>query len=294
LNRFVGNNYDAILKTPYGNSFTIAFAKEAIAQEKMGADSITDFLAISFSSPDYVGHSYGPNSIEVEDIYIRLDQELGAFFNYLDRVVGKGAYLSFLTADHGVAHVPAFMSQYKIPAGVIDDKLLSDSLNVYLKQKFGADKIIQHIHNYQLYFNEDLLDSLNISHEDVVSESISYLQNQNGIDRVFELDEIMETPLPVAVRSQIVNGFHPARSGTIQIILKPGWIDGGKTGTTHGLWNPYDSHIPLLWYGWKIPIGSTSQEVYMTDIAATVSALLHIQMPNGSIGKSLVPIMKGK
>jgi len=294
LRRFEDNNYDAIIKTPFGNSFTLAFAKAAIEQDNLGKDSVTDFLAISFSSPDYIGHSFGPNSIEIEDTYLRLDQELGAFFDYLDAAVGKGAYLSFLTADHGVAHVPAFMLQHKIPAGIIDDNQLSDSLNMYLKKKFNAEKMVQFIHNYQLYLNQKVLDSMQLSKDDIKVICIDFLRNQKGIDRVFDLEEMMEIPLPASVREQIVNGYHPKRSGDIQIILNPGWIDGGKAGTTHGLWNPYDSHIPLLWYGWHIPKGSTSEEVYMTDIAATVSALLHIQMPNGSVGKSLVPFMKSK
>ncbi|MFN5335176.1 MAG: alkaline phosphatase PafA [Bacteroidota bacterium] len=294
LQNFIGNNYDPILKTPHGNSLTLSFAKEAIRNESLGSDEITDFLAISFSSPDYIGHIFGPNSIEIEDNYIRLDQELGAFFDYLDATIGKGNYLCFLTADHGVAHVPEFLKQHNIPGGVIDDKKITDTLNTFLKQKYGGDKLIYYLHNYQLYVNHERIDSLGISTEDVYTDIINFCHGIEGIDRIFELDEVMETPLPVSVREQIVNGYHPKRSGDLQVILKPGWIDGSKTGTTHGLWNPYDSHIPLLWYGWKIPKGASTREVYMTDIAVTVSALLHIQMPSGSIGKSLISLMNIK
>jgi len=294
LNKFIGNNYDAIIKTPYGNSITISFAREAIKNEKLGADEITDFLAISFSSPDYIGHNFGPNSIEIEDNYLRLDHDLGVFFDFLDSTIGKSNYLSFLTADHGVAHVPSFLQKHKIPSGWLDDQQIADTLNKILMIKYGSDKLVQYIHNYQIYLHHPLMDSLKLSREDLIDAIIGILKKEKGIDRVFELDEMMELPLPLTVREQIVNGYHPDRSGDIQIILKPGWIDGGKTGTTHGLWNPYDSHIPLLWYGWKIPKGSSSEQVYMTDIAATVSALLHIQMPSGSIGKSLAPIIYRK
>ncbi|MFN9709868.1 MAG: alkaline phosphatase PafA, partial [Bacteroidota bacterium] len=294
LKRFSGNNYDAILKTPYGNNFTLDLAKQAIQYEQMGADSITDFLAISFSSPDYIGHSFGPNSIEIEDTYIRLDQELGYFFEYLDKVVGKGNYLSFLTADHGVAHVPAFLQQHKIPAGILDDNVLKDTLNRYLKEKFGAEQLVSYILNYQVYLNHKMIDSMDISKDEVIKNVTALLMKEEGIDRVLEMDEVMEIALPEKMRELIVNGWHPARSGDIQLTLKPGWIDGGKTGTTHGLWNPYDSRIPLLFYGWNIPQGSTTEEVFMSDIAATVSALLKIQQPSGCIGKSLVPSMNKK
>lgn len=292
LKKFTGKDYEAIIKTPYGNSITISFAKEAITNEKLGADEITDFLAISFSSPDYIGHAFGPNSIEVEDNYLRLDQELGDFFEFLDARIGKGNYLSFLTSDHGVAHVPAFLEEHKIPGGVMDINNLTDSLNQNIKNKFGSERLIQDIHNYQIFLNHKVVDSLSISQSDLITEIMYLLKKEKSIDRVIEFDEIMETPLPHYIREHIVNGYYPQRCGDIQIILKPAWVDVGKKGTSHGVWNPYDSHIPLLWYGWKIPKGSSAAQVYLTDIAATVSALLHIQMPNGSIGHSLVPMMR--
>jgi phosphopentomutase len=116
----------------------------------------------------------------------------------------------------------------------------------------------------------------------------------DGVDRVIDLHEIMEQPLNKKIREMIANGWHPTRSGDLQIVFRSGWIDGMKTGTTHGVWNPYDTHIPLLWYGWKIPSGSASEQADMTDIAATVADLLHIQMPSGCTGKSLLPYMHKK
>jgi predicted AlkP superfamily pyrophosphatase or phosphodiesterase len=291
LKRFIGKDYDAILKTPYGNTLTFSFAKQAVEAEQLGKDSIPDFLAISFSSPDYIGHAFGPNSMEIEDTYVRLDKELGEFFDYLDQKIGKEKYLCFLSADHGVAHVPGFLSENKIPAGLVDDRRIMDTLNFMLDQQYHCGNIILHTNNYQIGLNHSKIDSLDLDEGKIIEKIINYVKGVDGIERVFELSELMEEPLPAKLRESIANGYHPQRSGDIQMIFRSGWIDGGNTGTTHGLWNPYDSHIPLLWYGWNIPQGSTTEEVYMTDIAATVAALLKIQIPSGCIGKSLIPFM---
>jgi predicted AlkP superfamily pyrophosphatase or phosphodiesterase len=292
LKRFIGKNYGAIASTPYGNSLTAMMAKEAITNEEMGKDSVTDFLAVSFSSPDYIGHAFGPNSIEVEDTYLRLDKELGELFDYLDRTVGKGQYISFLTADHGVSHVPGFLVENKLPGGTVDDNAMIDDLNKLLAEKYKQKNLVLSAYNYQISLNHTVIDSTDLVKEDIIQDMIRYVSKIKGVDRVFAIDELMEQPMNAAVKNRIANGWHPKRSGDVQIIYTPGWIDGGKTGTTHGLWNPYDSHIPLVWYGWNIKPGRSTEEVYMTDIAATLAAMLHIQMPNGCVGKPIQAVLK--
>lgn len=292
LKRFTGKNYSAVSVTPYGNTMTMMMAKDAIAYEEMGKDSITDFLAVSFSSPDYVGHSFGPNSIEVEDTYLRLDKDLGELFDYLDKMVGKDQYLAFLTADHGVAHVPGFLTEHKLPGGAVDDNKLVSDLNTILNEKYGKNGLVLSAYNYQISLNHNEIDSSKLDRDKIVSDVIRYAKNIQGIDRVFEIDELMEQPMQMDVKNRLANGWHPKRSGDIQLIFSPGWIDGGSVGTTHGLWNPYDSHIPLVWYGWGIKPGKTNQELHMTDIAATLAALLRIQMPNGCVGKPILSIVQ--
>ncbi len=292
LKRFAGKNYGSISSTPFGNTMTMLMAKDAISNEQMGKDSITDFLAVSFSSPDYVGHSFGPNSIEAEDTYLRLDKDLGELFDYLDKMVGKGQYLTFLTADHGVAHVPGFMTENKLPGGAVDDNKMVEDLNKQLKEKYGKGSIVLGAYNYQISLNHIMIDTAKLDRSAIVEDIIAFVKNIKGVDRVFEISKLMDQPMNADVKNRLANGWHPKRSGDIQIVFAPGWIDGGKTGTTHGLWNPYDSHIPLVWYGWGIKQGKSNQEVYMTDIAATLAALLHIQMPNGCVGKPILPVVQ--
>ena len=138
LKQFIGKNYGIISATPYGNSLTFEMAKAAINGEKMGESSGTDLIAISLSSPDYIGHAYGPNSVEAEDCFLRLDKEIGGFLNFLDEKIGKGEYLVFLTADHGAANMPSFLNAHKIPAGNFDDEAATDELNKYLSASFNT------------------------------------------------------------------------------------------------------------------------------------------------------------
>ncbi len=293
LKNFAGKDYTKIVSTPMGNTLTSEFAKATITGEQLGADNITDFLAISFSSPDYIGHSFGPNSIESEDGFLRLDKELGNLLDFLDKKVGKDQYTVFLSADHGVAHIPEYMQENKLPGGRVFMNTVITQLNKTLNEKNKINTIIVADDNYQLHLNHPALDSAKMDKEELVEWIVDYMSAEPGIDRAFALEELNEVPLNGTIRKMLNNGYYPKRSGDIQLILKPNYIDAfSNTGTTHGLWNPYDTHIPLLWYGWGIKQGKTNREVYMTDVAATIAAMLHIQMPSGSTGQVINEVMK--
>ena len=156
------NKYEAFRATPSGNTYTLDLAKAAIDGEKLGQRGVTDFLTISFSSTDYVGHAFGPNSIEAEDIYLRLDKDLGSFLSLLDTRLGKGQYLVFLTADHGAAHIPNFMKEHNIPAGALDDADIRKMLNDEAERKFGVKNVVEQVMNYQLYLNYAAIETAKI------------------------------------------------------------------------------------------------------------------------------------
>jgi len=290
----MGKSYSAILSTPYGNSFTIDMAKAAIEAEKLGADAITDFLAVSLSSPDYIGHGYGPNSMEQEDDFLRLDKDLGEFLTYLDSKIGQGQYTVFLSADHGVAHVSGFMKENKLPAGNFIAAPVLEQLNKTLKDKFDQANLVLSFSNYQVILNNNLINAeRKLKRDEIVDAVISFLSKNEAVLKVFDLQKLGITPLPASMKMMIENGYYKPRCGDIQFILKPNYMESfGPTGTTHGLWNPYDAHIPLVWYGWGIKQGKTNRETYMTDIAPTLAALLHIQMPGGSIGSVITEVLK--
>ena len=284
--------YSTFKYTPYAATYTFNFAKAAIENEKLGSGKATDFLTVSISSTDYMGHSFGPNSIEAEDTYLRLDKDIADFLNYMDAKIGINNYLVFLSADHGAAHVPAFLKEHKIDAGVFSDLAINQQLNKIVEDSFGIKQTILSVQNYQVYIDVRLIKNNSKDISAVKNLIIQTLKNLPFITNVFETDKMNDITLAEPLKTMLINGYTPTRSGDIQFIVKPGYFDGGKKGTTHGLWNPYDAHIPLLFYGWNIKPGKTNRETYMTDIAATLAAMLHIQMPSGSVGKVLGEVVK--
>ncbi|GAA4200294.1 alkaline phosphatase family protein [Pedobacter jeongneungensis] len=290
LTQNVDKNFDAIRSTPYGNTITLDLAKLAILSEDLGQDNITDFLAVSCSSTDYVGHAYGPNSIEAEDTYLRLDKDFEEFFNYLDKKVGKGNYTVFLTADHGAAHVPGFMQENKLPSGVVSDRDVASKLNTYLNDKFKVNNVVLRSQNNQIIFDHDKTDKGDVSFDVIKAASVEFLKKLDGFQNAVDIAKISQSTLQEIQKKMITNGYNARRSGDIYYVLQPNWFNGGSTGTTHGNWNPYDSHIPLVFMGWGIKPGATNKMHYMTDIAPTLAALLHIQTPNGTVGEPITEI----
>jgi predicted AlkP superfamily pyrophosphatase or phosphodiesterase len=288
-------SYDIIRTTPYGNTITAEFAKAAIENEQLGKDDITDFLALSFSSTDYLGHKFGANAIEIEDTYLRLDKELASLFLYLDLKIGKGRYTVFLTADHAAAHNPNFLQDNNIPAGYFNSGQVQKELNAELEKRYNEKNIVRSFSNSQVHLNYSLLAKSNLNEESIRKDIINFLWKVPNIAFVADNNKIGESGIPSLIAERIRNGYNPKRSGVITFILDPAYYSGASTkatGTTHGSWNPYDSHIPLLWMGWGINHGVSNRITNMTDIAATVAALLHIQEPNGCIGKPIEEVLK--
>jgi len=292
LSGFIGKDYGKIATTPYGNNLVLDVASQTLINEKMGLDDITDLLAVSFSSPDYIGHSFGPNSWETLDGYVKLDELLAQFFTLLDKQVGKNNYTVFLTADHAVANVPGFMQKHHLPAGVISDDGVRVELAKLLSSKGINPKVISAVNEFNIYFNHNLMDSLQVNQEKLTSIITSYLEAKSNILQVVDSRKAAFAPLPQNIRERIVNGYTPQRSGDLVFITKSGYVGGGNTGTGHGVFYNYDAHIPLLFYGNGIKKGAVNSVNYMTDIAPTISTLLGIQMPSGSIGKPILEVIQ--
>lgn len=285
--------YSVIKATPAGNTFTFMMARACMEGEQLGMTGETDFMAISLSSSDYVGHQFGTNSIETEDMYLRLDRDLADFLQYLDGKYGKDNYLFFMTADHGGAHNANFLHDQDVPAGVVQGDILKE-LNGWLQARFGSDSLVVAMENYQVYLNSQLITKSNGDRTAIKQYIMQWLEQRPEVSFAMDMENINATPVPDAIKTKVINGYNKKRSGVIQVILNPAWYDneGAQTGTTHGSWNPYDTHIPLLWYGWGITAGETNTPLNMTDISATLAAMLHIQMPNGCIGKPIEALVK--
>jgi len=274
--------FDILKATAFGNSIIVDFAKEAIKAEDLGQDEHTDVLTLSFSSTDYVGHNFGVNSKEIQDTYIRLDQDIAALLTYLDIEVGEDNYTLFLTADHGAVHVPQFLKDRNIPAGYFDTKQLEADLNTHLN-KIGFENVIKNVSNQQIFLNYDLLETQANSVQ-VQREIKHFLLQYPRIDRVFTRENLDQNAATTRAEALIKNGFHPKRSGDIIFAFEPSYISYPKKGSTHGSGLNYDTQAPFLFFGKGVKPGYTYKKLFITDIAPTISALLGIEMPNGATG----------
>ncbi|HLP05411.1 MAG TPA: alkaline phosphatase PafA [Paludibacter sp.] len=282
-------DHGILRQTPFGNTLTLQFARAAIEGYKLGMENSCDFLTINCAATDYAGHLTGPNSIEMEDLYLRLDRDLATFFSYLDKKIGKGNYLLFLTADHGAAHAEGFAEAHKMPAGLLGNNLKKE-LDSALEKEFNANRLGFGIDNFQVFLNKPHIDSLGLDIDKIKSATVGFLQNQEGIQFAADQDKIPQAPIPEVLKEKMLNGYNWQRSGNVVMVPLPGWLPGNGKGTSHSVWNPYDTHIPLIFMGWEVKTGSTNRTVNMTDIAATLAALLHIQMPSGCIGTPITEI----
>ena len=280
--------YGIIRNTPFGNSLTLDMAKAAIDGEQLGADDETDLLAVSCSSTDYIGHQVGTHAIETEDTYLRLDKAIADFLTYLDSKVGKGNYLVFLSADHGAMNNAAFLQDRRIPAGSWDASATAKKLNHVLAKEYPeAGDIVKTVMNYQVFFNRDVIKSKQLDFDNIKQTVVNVLKEDPSVLYACDMAKASTESIPEEVKFRIINGYNRERSGDVVIILKPNFYAHSMKGTDHGAWNSYDTHIPLVFMGWGIKHGATTKQTFMTDIAPTIAAMLHVQAPNGCVGKAI-------
>jgi predicted AlkP superfamily pyrophosphatase or phosphodiesterase len=286
---------DLIRRVPMGNTFTKNFAEAVLQGEQLGKGKATDFLAVSFSSTDYVGHQFGINAIETEDTYIRLDRDLAEFFDFLGKQVGDGNYLLFLTADHGAANNTLYSIDRNIPAGFFNAHLVDSLLEKDLRATFGPGEYVAELSSHGVYFNSPLLDQKKISHEEIAKKCADFLMKTKGVAVAVPAQELKEVQWNEGVMALLQRGFNWQRSPDVLMSLDPAWMEWDtQTGTTHGAAYSYDTHVPVLFFGWNVPHGSSAEPVFVTDIAPTVATLLNIEFPNGTTGKPIQSLLNYK
>jgi predicted AlkP superfamily pyrophosphatase or phosphodiesterase len=291
------SGYSILRFTPFGNTLTVDFALETIERLQLGADEAPDFLCVSFSSPDYAGHQFGIHAEEVQDIYLRLDVDIKRMLDYLDAKFGAANVLVFLTADHGAVETPAHLAGLGVPVGIFAESRLDTALESAMTAAFGVrGDFIHTVINQQVYFNRPVLRSLNVPLADAAETVGAYLRRLPGIYDVISREELRRLPADYPFASHLRRGFHPRRSGDLFFLLDPGWHPDdhvfAQGGTTHGSPYPYDSHVPLLWYGWRIRPGASHRPVSIADIAPTLAAMLRIMEPSGTTGKVVEEVLR--
>lgn len=287
-----GDAFGVVTETPWGNTITKEMAIEAIKGENLGKGKETDFLAISFSSTDKIGHRVGPNSIEQQDDFLRLDREFADLFGFLDTWVGKGEYTVFLTADHGVVDVPGFAAAHKLPSGLVERRVVTAAIDNALDNAFGKDKYVLSRENNQLYFDHSLLQKKKVTVAMATEVIREALLKVPGVAEVLNLNDMGKAPLNTYQLELYKNNVNAKRSGDIQILTEPGWFYGSSTGTSHGTPYNYDTQVPFVMFGWGIKQGETLRRTSVSDIAPTISALLHILPASGNIGNPVEEALK--
>lgn len=292
--RYAGDkvkNYLPLCYSPFGSTYTFDFCRSLIENENLGARGQSDMLNISISSTDMAGHSFGPHSLEMEDMFIRLDKDLASFLHYLDKRLGNGNYLLFLSADHGSGEASEYLKSKKLASGYLNPRMLMKEVNEACGRRFGFAPI-KSSYSWQFYFDNELMRSKGADKKEITGFILDEVKKNPAIQFVFSYDDPAPAWLPSGLREMFANGYLPGRSGDIQMVVKPRYSNYGNKGVDHAAWYPYDTRIPLLWYGWNIPNGSSFREVNITDIAPTISALLKIQEPDACTGKVLGELVR--
>ncbi|MEX0312642.1 MAG: alkaline phosphatase PafA [Allomuricauda sp.] len=278
-------NFAMIPFIPFGNTLLTQLAKTVVQGENLGQHNETDFLTISYSSTDYIGHSFGIRSKELEDTYIRMDGEIANLLSFLDSKVGKGNYLLFLTADHAASDHPDFLESSKLQGKYFDVETIKRQLNSKLSELFENEDYIAYIDKTQIYFSP-----VKTPKEEILKAAMSFLTKLEGIQELYIPEFHSNRNLVI---DKVFRKSHNAKnSGDILLHFKPGWMPKRTEGTTHGAFYNNDTHVPMLWFGWGITKGETIKKKTIDQIAPTVSFLLDIPLPSLSSNQPIIEIFE--
>ena len=294
----IGAEYQLIWVTPAGNSLLTDFAIEAIKSEGLGTDEITDFISISYSVPDVIGHTFGPQSVEFEDVILRLDRDIESLLKSLDATVGTGNYLLFLTSDHGSVPVASYLADNKLPAGIANIKKHEVALLSHLNSKYGTNQWIENFDGEAVYLNRDLIKQKKLSLRAVQQEAADFLITLEEVTGALIASDLQSQSYSYGMNQMIQNGYYSKRSGDVILVFKPGFVQSLDPritmqkikGTSHGSGYAYDTHVPMLWFGNSIPKGNSVRKVSVTDIAPSIAQILNISYPSGTTGEPLIEL----
>lgn len=284
--------------SPAGDRLTLEFAKALLVGEELGQDEVPDYLSVSFSSTDYIGHIFGPASLESEDNLLRLDKTLSELLAFVDERVGLEHTLIVLSADHGAAEAPAQLNEFGIDARVFEpDKLDKEEAIETLKAQYGiAEELILGFNHPYVYLNHEILRERQLDADEVSRTIASVLTTLEGIAYAVPNIDLVEGKMPdTRLYRQILRNFNPKRSGDIYLVLEPQWFvadfDGLTVTSTHGSPWRYDTFVPVIFAGNGLAAKTVFREVQTVDIALTLAKYLRIKAPSGATGAPLTEVL---
>ncbi|HUU99392.1 MAG TPA: alkaline phosphatase family protein [Bacteroidales bacterium] len=286
-------DFSMLRETPFGNTFTTSFAIRLIEKEELGKDDVTDFLGICYSSTDYIGHRFGPSSVETADAILRLDHDIETLLTYLNDNLGKRNILIYLTSAHGISEIPDVLQSNRIPAGYFKQNQALQLLRSYLNAVYGEGDWVKGYSERQIFLNRTLIEDARIPLEEIQKRVARFLVQFTGVASVYPYSAFEANDFGNGNLHRIINNFSPQRSGDVIIILNPGWVEKESDQVTnHNSPYEYDTHVPLLWYGWTVNRASVTRKVNITDIAATLSTLCKVPYPNACTGVPMFELFR--
>ena len=287
--------------SPAGDELTLEFAKALIENENLGRDEVTDYLSVSFSSTDYVGHVFGPSSLESEDNLLRLDRTLAELLSFVDTTIGHDRTLIVLSADHGGAEAPPALDQFGFEAKYVDPETWDKTAGMAdLKERFGVGEelIREYFHPY-VYLDRKVIEEAGLDQTEVERAVAAELSKFEGVALAVSSTALAKGELPdTPLTRSILHNYHPKRSGDIFVVFEPHWFindfDGLVVATTHGSPWTYDTFVPMIFAGPGIQPLQVHREVQTIDLAPTLAAILGIKPPSGSRGNVLVEVLQGR
>ena len=290
-------DYSLFTYMPFANTYLTDFAIRSIKAEQLGQDQQTDMLCISYSTPDIAGHAFGPYSVEIQDMYLRLDRDIANLIKALEKEVGKNQFTIFLTADHAVVPVPQNLTDQQLPGGYVFLKDQMNQLKEDVAQKFGTELILEQ-ENLNIYLDHQKIKDFNLNKSDVETFIAESIIKWSGVKRVFTSKQLEGGNSDDLWLNMVRRGYHHAESGDVIFILEPGYLpknsdtEKARKGTSHGSSFNYDTHVPLIWYGKKIKKQNIYRSVMITDIAATLIHMLDLQRPGAMTGEPILELLK--
>jgi predicted AlkP superfamily pyrophosphatase or phosphodiesterase len=292
-----GKDYYGNLRfTPMGDVLTLQFARELMRAEEVGQRDATDILTISLSATDYIGHAFGPNSLESEDNQLQLDRSLADFFAEVDRLVGLDRTLIVLSSDHGIDEIPEYTQHLGCDAGRHVPEEFIAAANGALKARFGiADDLVLTFQNPSLYLDEARAQALGLALPEVERALADAMVALPGFDLAVTRSDLLEGRVPnTKVMDMVTRAFHPKRSGNVLVVQSPSWYlypEAQKYAAMHGSPYSYDTFVPIFFAGPGIVSGASQRPVAPEDIASTITAYLGIKPPSGNMGNPLLEVV---
>jgi predicted AlkP superfamily pyrophosphatase or phosphodiesterase len=287
------SDYSLLRETPFGNSLTTSFAIRLIQNEKLGKDDITDYIAICYSATDYIGHRFGPSSVEMGDAILRLDDEISSLLKFVNDSIGKKNVLIYFTSAHGISEIPNVLEKSRIPAGYFKQYQALQLLRSYLNAVYGEGNWVKGYSDRQVFLNRTLIEDARLSLDDVQKKVARFLVQFTGVAAAYPYSAFEANDFGNGNLKRIINNFSPQRSGDVIVTLNPGWVEiEGEYVTNYNSPYEYDSHVPLIWYGWTVNRSVITREVNMTDVAATLSSLCKVPYPNACTGNLLFELFR--